>query len=93
MIKVAIIYKRTLGDPSKFSIMFATVHAIRDGRTACGREVGTELKGWFIEEVVTECNAVSCKTCRRTLDSEDKERLLKSLKLQEKGVNYDNQIG
>ncbi len=82
MIKVAIIYKRMQGERDKFATMFATVHAIREGKTACGREVGTEANGWFIEEVITEFNAVSCKTCRRTLDSEDKKRLLKSLRLQ-----------
>lgn len=91
MIEVAIIYKRMLGHPDRFATTLATVHAIRNGKTACGREIGTEINGWFIEEVVTEFNAVSCKTCHRTLDSEDKKRLLESLKLQENS-DYDNQI-
>ncbi len=85
MIEVAIIYKRMPGERDKFATMFATVHAIREGKTACGREIGAEIDGWFIEEVVTEFNVVSCKTCRKTLDSEDKRDLLKSLRLQERG--------
>lgn len=90
MIEVAIIYKKLPGHHDRFVTPLATVHAIRDSKTACGREIGTEINGWFIEEVVAEFNAVSCKTCRRTLDSEDKKRLLGSLKLQERS-DYDNQ--
>lgn len=82
MIEVAVIYKRMLGHPGEFVATSATIHAIRDGETACGREIGTEMDGWFIEEVASEFLAVSCKTCRRTLDSEDKRKLLKSLRLQ-----------
>lgn len=83
MIKIAVIYKRLPGHHDGFATTLATVHAIRDNKTACGRAIGTKINGWFIEEVITEFNAVSCKTCRRTLDSEDKKRLLESLKLQE----------
>lgn len=85
MIKIAIIYKRMPGERDKFVATSATVHAIRNEKTACGREIGTRLKGWVIEEVANEFNAVSCRTCCKVFDSEDKKRLLRSLQLQERG--------
>lgn len=79
MITVAIKCKRIINN--SWDESDAIVHVVRDEKTICGRKIGYKLAGWILKECVSgsQLNQNTCKTCCKVLNSEARNRMLKSL--------------